>query len=304
MDKPEVTIKDVYILIKEVNVNLSQRIERIEEVTNNLSTAIYAEVETVKTKVHYLEEENKELKNLLSKIEKKTVANNLIFYGILEDPEDLPENLEEKIRELVVNKLKVSLEKTEINNIFRLGKRSNHTRPILLSLTTYLKKREILKNCSKLKGSKIFVSEELLKEELKERKILLEGLKEARNNSQKANIKGNKLIVEDKIYSVAEVKNTLRNPKDDFSNISTRETSSEPPTPSPKKYEIEEEIIIPTQPSQVETKLAEGSKYRNEERVGREKQKVQSYKTHQVSTNDTPKKSMAITRTLRTQKKQ
>ncbi|KAG5864101.1 hypothetical protein JTB14_016258 [Gonioctena quinquepunctata] len=152
MDKSEVTIKDVYMLIKEVNVNLGQRIEIIEEATNNLSTLIYAEMENIKAKVQNFEEENEQLKKRLSKIEKKAIITNLVFYGIPEATNDRPENFAEKIRELVIEKLKVPLDKTDINKIFRLGKRRNPTRPISLSLTTYLKKQEILRNGHKLKG--------------------------------------------------------------------------------------------------------------------------------------------------------
>ncbi|KAG5871435.1 hypothetical protein JTB14_020736 [Gonioctena quinquepunctata] len=105
MDKSEVTMKDVYMLIEEVNTNLGQRIEKTEVVTNNLSTDLYTEVEKIKTKVERLEEENQQLKNSLYKIEKKIVTNNLVFYCIHEAPKEQPKNLEEKVRELAIDKL-------------------------------------------------------------------------------------------------------------------------------------------------------------------------------------------------------
>ncbi|KAG5878165.1 hypothetical protein JTB14_028537 [Gonioctena quinquepunctata] len=188
MDESEVTIKDVYMLMKEVNTNFGQRIEKVEEATNNLSTVIYAEVENIEAEVQNLEEENEQLKKRSSKIEKKSIINNLVFNDIPEATNDRPENLAEKIREL---------------------ENEATTQDLSTVLTTYLKKQEILRNGHKLKGSKIFVSEELLEKELKERQILLEGLKEARNNSQKATIRGNKLIVEDKIHSAAELQSIL-----------------------------------------------------------------------------------------------
>ncbi|KAG5888376.1 hypothetical protein JTB14_031330 [Gonioctena quinquepunctata] len=303
MDKSEVTMKYVYMLIKEVNGNLGQRIERIVEATNNLSTVIFAEVENIKAKVQNLEKENEQLKKRLSTIERKAIITNLVFYGKHEATNDRPENLAEKIRELVLEKLKFPLDKTDINNIFRLGKRSNYTRLILLSLTTYLKKQKILRNSHKLKGTKISVSGKLLEKELKERQISLEGLKEEKNNSQKATIRGNKLIVEENIYSAAKIQSILSNRDEEFPVISTRQISSEPPTPFPKEFEIEEEeTVIPLKTSLIETELEE-AKHRSQGRTGKEEYKIKPSKTRQLSVNDAPKNHSSITRTLRTHKK-
>ncbi|KAG5891655.1 hypothetical protein JTB14_020073 [Gonioctena quinquepunctata] len=113
----EVSIKDVYILLKEVNKNLSQRIENIEESTNNLAKVLYLEVETIKKKADKLEEENKILKQQLNKVERKIITNNLVLYGLQETTE---ENLISSITRLFRNKLEVHLENSQINNIFRL----------------------------------------------------------------------------------------------------------------------------------------------------------------------------------------
>ncbi|KAG5864103.1 hypothetical protein JTB14_035396 [Gonioctena quinquepunctata] len=274
------------MLIEEVNSNFGQRIEKIKEVTNNSSTAIHTEVKKDKTEVEHLEEENQQLINRLYRIERIIVTNNLVFYGILEASKEQPENLEKKVRELVIEKLRVSLERTEIKNIFRLEKQSNQKTHPTISNNLPQEAEETEKRL-----------------ETKKKKILLEELKEARNNSPKATIKGNKLIVGDRTYSVTKVQNTLSNEEDELSNISTRKISGEPPTPSPKEFVIEEEeTIITTKASLIQTKLAEGSRHSNEERIVNEEWKTQSNKFRQLSINDPPKKKTAF-RTLRTQEK-
>ena len=57
---------------------------------------------------------------------------------------------------------------------------------------TYLKKDQIFKNCSKLKGTKIIISQDLCIEDRKDQKLLVQHLREARSQNHQAKIKGKK----------------------------------------------------------------------------------------------------------------
>ncbi|KAG5888154.1 hypothetical protein JTB14_035136 [Gonioctena quinquepunctata] len=207
MEGTEVSIKDVYLLLKVVNENLSKRIEVLEVTTRSLTTVLQEEVETMRNKVEILEKKNISLKNQLSKFEKQLKLNNLVIYGIEENQNENQEILINKFSELATTKLELKITRTEINNIFRLGKKAGHNRPILISLSSQIRRQEIVRNARKLKGTKIVITEDLTNGELEERKILLGALKEAKSNNKTAFLKRNKLIVEGESYTVADIEN-------------------------------------------------------------------------------------------------
>ncbi|KAG5881091.1 hypothetical protein JTB14_011428 [Gonioctena quinquepunctata] len=190
MEGTEVSIKDVYLLLKGVNENLSRRIEVLEATTRNLTTVLQEEVETIRNKVEIFEKENISLKNQL------------------------------------------------------LGKKAGHNRPILISLSSQIRRQEILRNARKLKGTKIVITEDLTNGELEERKILLGALKEAKSNNKTAFLKRYKLIVEGESYTVADIENAKKLDREEshFSPVTERKVVSEPPTPSPREYETEENL--------------------------------------------------------------
>ncbi|KAG5862712.1 hypothetical protein JTB14_014975 [Gonioctena quinquepunctata] len=242
MEGTEVSIKDVYLLLKGVNENLSKRIEVLEATTRSLTTVLQEEVETIRNKVEILEKKNISLKNQLSKFEKQLKLNNLVIYGIEENQNENQEILINKFSELATTKLELKITRTEINNIFRLGKKAGHNRPILISLSSQIKRQEILRNARKLKGTKIVITEE--NGELEERKILLGALKEAKSNNKTAFLKRNKLIVEGESYTVADIENAKKLDREEsyFSPVTERKVVNEPPTPSPREYETEENL--------------------------------------------------------------
>ncbi|KAG5879085.1 hypothetical protein JTB14_006353 [Gonioctena quinquepunctata] len=120
-------------------------------------------------------------------------------------------------------------------------------------------------------------------------------------NLQKATIGGNKLNVEDKIYSAAEIQSILSNREKEFPVISTRQILSEPPTSSPKEFEIEEEETVIRLKTLIETELEE-AKHRSQGRTEKEEHKIKPSKMRQLSVNDPPKNHSTITRTMRSSK--
>ncbi|CAG9824653.1 unnamed protein product [Phaedon cochleariae] len=246
MEDTEVSIKDVYLLLKGVNENMGKRIEVLEETTRSLSTAVCKEVEITRNKVEILEKENVTLKNKVSKFEKQLKLNNLVIYGIEENEDENQEKLINTFSELTAIKLEVEIKRIEINNIFRLGKKTGQKRPILVSLGSQIRRQEILRNGPKLKGTKIVITEDLTDEEQKERKILLGALKEARSNNKTAFLTRNKLIVEGETLTAADIENSkeLYQKESDFSPITKRRVVSKPPTPFPKEIEREENLPV------------------------------------------------------------
>ncbi|CAG5014112.1 unnamed protein product [Parnassius apollo] len=89
-------------------------------------------------------------------------------------------------------------DKWELSSIYRVGKKTDgKIRPIKISCTTW-RRNEILKKKKKFSEG-VYVTEDLSKEELEERKTLIPKMKEARVSGKYAIIRNGKLIIRDKM---------------------------------------------------------------------------------------------------------
>ena len=112
-----------------------------------------------------------------------------------------------KLLEFTLNKIKELLDieilQRDINNIFQI--KSDQIAPIKIEFVSYLKKQTVLKNANKLKGKNIFISQDLIYEDRKDRKLLQTHLKAARSKNLYAKIKGNSLQINDDIYTIEQL---------------------------------------------------------------------------------------------------
>ncbi|CAH1106422.1 unnamed protein product [Psylliodes chrysocephalus] len=258
----EISTGDIYLLLQTINDNITRKIEEVQQEVKTIKEVIHQEVESVKQNVISLKKENTELKNKLKLSERKLKINNLIIYGLPEEEEENQYFLINAILNLTNNTLKVSLHTGEINNIYRIGKKNSNSRPVLLSLISYLKKKEILNNCTNLRGTSIKIVKDLIEEDRKEKRILLENLKIARNGNKKTYIKGLKLFIGEVPYTARELINL--EPEFNFSPRPQRKAASEPSTPSPKETEETEDPVYEgkriTQETNSETETKKGEK--------------------------------------------
>ena len=82
----------------------------------------------------------------------------------------------EPLVDIVITKLnlllQLNLTVSCLNNVYLLGK-SEGTRPILIQFLSYFTKVQVLKECKKLKGTSISITEDLTKEEREVRRVLV-----------------------------------------------------------------------------------------------------------------------------------
>lgn len=238
-EQQKISIEDVFNLIKQVNENILTKIENINGTLQALSTKVDSEIREVNKKVELLETENKDLKAHLKETERKLRKRNLVFYGINEEGEENESDLIVKIKNLVEEKLQIRTEYTDITNIFRLGKKSEKTRPILVEFLTQFIRKNILINRGKLKGTKIFIVEDLIPEDREVQKLLTENLKEARKLNKSAKIKGNKLIINGNTYTYDDLK-ACKHPSTNSSHSTSQELGQAINTVTPKPLNKEE----------------------------------------------------------------
>lgn len=173
------------------------------------------------------------LENRYINFERIIRKNNIIIFGL-----NVPTGT--NLLHFTLNKLQhllgVQLQETDINNVYQL--KSDGTPPIKVEFVTFLKKDLIIKNCRKLKGTKIFISQDLCPEDRKDQKVLNDHLKIARSKNYLAKIKGKKLEINGESYTIEQLrqteieKPTPRTYEENLSPVTSRRSHSAPQTPS------------------------------------------------------------------------
>jgi hypothetical protein len=104
--------------------------------------------------------------------------NNLIIVGLDEIKEENNEKLHVHVKKLFGEKFQV---KADIETVHRLGRPdSNRTRATIVKFKSFVDRQACLRSSAKLKGPRIFLSEDLSRASLEIRKSKLEELREKR----------------------------------------------------------------------------------------------------------------------------
>jgi hypothetical protein len=120
------------------------------------------------------------IKRNVSLYERDRKRKNVIIKGLLENETD-QYNLELRITHFLEEKLGVQLQEGDIDVAFRIGKLDSagkKSRHVILKLTNERKMIEIMKNKWKLKGTKVYIDNDLPKEVL-EKQYLSRQIKRA-----------------------------------------------------------------------------------------------------------------------------
>lgn len=227
---------------------LMQAINAVKEEIKNKNEELKQEIKIENKKVlDKLEEHNARINTLTKSFENVEIRclaldrtlrkNNILIFGLkVPSSGNLLNFTLNKLNEL----LGVELQESDINNIYQL--KSEAIAPIKIEFVTFLKKNLVIKNRTKLKGSKIFIEHDLCPEDRQDQKILTHHLKEARSKNYLAKIKGKTLIVNNETYTLQELKN-IDSQEDQRPIFEKVRTTSAPTTPiSP----ILEQTIINT----------------------------------------------------------
>lgn len=203
--------------IKEEILNTRKDIKNCIEASE---TRLLMKIEQLKNTISNLEKENSELKEEVEYLKRGQIKKNIVIFGLNKKREEIrAENLCQDLKELVG----VDLEVSDFGDIYPLGKVDNC--PIKIEFNSNLKKREVLKNCNRLKGKNISIANDLTQTQREEIKILRKHLFLARQDEKFKDcfIKGNKLFVNGAIYGIEDLeKHETFEPK----------TNSAPSTPT------------------------------------------------------------------------
>ena len=152
----------------------------------------------LKKELEDVHKQNSELKSAVSELQYESTKNNLIFYGIVDRPN---EKVNQLLKGFVRDEMKVK-EDVRFKSVRRMNSKSK-PRPIVASFENF-KQRELVKHSAyKLKGSPFGLSEQYPQDVLATRKQLLPIQKEARSKGAKA------VMVRDKLYINNEIVDPL-----------------------------------------------------------------------------------------------
>ncbi|CAH0551112.1 unnamed protein product [Brassicogethes aeneus] len=184
-------MSDTNLILSEIINSKNELISKIEA----SETKLLLKIKELNRKTHDIETENKILKNKIEALEKKQKSNNIVIFGIKNENND---NIVEQTISSLNKLLQVEINKSDVNNVYQLGKKG----PILVEFLSYLKKREILLNTQKLKGTNVYINHDQTLKERSDGKILRENLNVAKANPEnECYIKNNKLIINKKSYT-------------------------------------------------------------------------------------------------------
>ncbi|KAJ8961468.1 hypothetical protein NQ318_014716 [Aromia moschata] len=152
-------------LINKVCEKFSERLENKFSKTFDLLNEKLADViQTLKTLDQSMKTNKSDIQFVAKKcddMDQYMKRNSLRFNGIAEDEE---EKLLDVIVNLVNDKLKVTCSVRDINCVLRLGKPTpSKPRSVIVNFVTYIKRNEVYYSRKLLKGSGIFVFEDLTK---------------------------------------------------------------------------------------------------------------------------------------------
>ena len=137
-----------------------------------------------------------EIKSKLVDLENRSRRNNLRFEGIAEEDEEDWNKCEEKIKNIVKEKLDIDADNISIERAHRAGKKKdNKHRVIIARFLDFKDKEKILKRANRLKNSGIYINEDFAEETMKKRADLLPLLKQYRAEGKYAVIKYDEIIV-------------------------------------------------------------------------------------------------------------
>lgn len=153
-----------------------------------------------------LKESNERIEKLENKYlfyERKLRKNNIIIFGLDNvDNTDLVRYTLGRINEV----LDLNFSDSDINNVYKIGR--SEKPPVIVEFISYLKKIEVFRDIDKLrslKGKNISISNDLCKVDREIQNTLRKHLNIARGQNQQARLKGNRLEIEGKLYTVSDL---------------------------------------------------------------------------------------------------
>jgi ribA/ribD-fused uncharacterized protein len=186
-------------VIKAINF-VSETVEDLKKDLKNMEKVLQKQ-EQLEKQFTGLKQENDELKEKINAMENYSRRENIEISGVTETN---GESAKEICTKIFSEKLGIS-DPIEIVRCHRIGitdkTTSQKPRKILARLAKYTDKEEIMKNKKKLKGTGIFINDNLTTKSQQRQTALAPILKKLRETDPKAHFRGDKIFSKGRLYS-------------------------------------------------------------------------------------------------------
>lgn len=197
-------------VVEEILARL-KKLEKLPEGQEGISKSlrdIGADVKGLKEEVLRLEEENRQMRDMMTKLEDKvdylenqSRRKNLVIRNLPKIVKDEKwSDVENLVCKFAKDNLGVNVIFDDVERAHRVYRSKAEVKPIVVKFKSFKKKDEILRNSYKLKGKDILVQEDFSARVIEERRKLMPFLKEAREKEQRASLTYNRLKIEDRVY--------------------------------------------------------------------------------------------------------
>lgn len=168
-----------------------------EKVTQNINCILEDKLQLFNEKYENLREKCENQEKRLYFLEKQARKNNIIFFGIKET-ETSYSNLENIILNFIKEHFSQELDRWNIQEVRRIGKKGERPRPIIVTFSTLGTKINLFKNEIALKNTGFYMTEDFPRNILEKRKELQEQAKIEKEKGNLVKIKYDKLVIIEK----------------------------------------------------------------------------------------------------------
>lgn len=198
-------------------LNLKNEIGNIKADIANVNNNLNQQFNEIKLKNTQLDERLSNVENRVEYFDKLLKRKNIIIYGI-ENNRENAEQLDDLVLNFMKESLKIEFDYSDIDFTSRMRNGNKNNGPIIVGLTTLRKKRHIFYNKKNLKGSRIYISDDLTLKERQKEKELIPQMMNYRKNGKHAVIKRGQLFVDGKLLDNQALKQTGLIPEADINS--------------------------------------------------------------------------------------
>lgn len=206
------------IMLKQVYDEMRSMKSTVDELRRSLEFS-QGEVDDLKKEVKRLEKEKTADKTIIQELEKQSQTadetletledrcdyledysrrNNVHITGMEESPENETwEQTAEKVQKLLADKMQ--LQNLQLERAHRVGQRTEQrTRPVVARFLRYGDRELVMRNAMKLKGTRIFINDDLCPSSQQKRNQQMPLLKQARSEGKIAFFRHTKLVIRER----------------------------------------------------------------------------------------------------------
>lgn len=219
-----------------------------EQVTHNMNNILEEKLMTWIQKHKKLEEIVEDQERRIYFLEKQERKRNLVFFGI-QEIETSYASLEKNIINWIEQYFSIKLSYSDIQEVKRIGKKSERPRPIVVTFSTLGTKIKIIKNKDTIKDTPYYFKEDFPKQVLEKRRELQEQVKLEKEKGNIAKIKYDKLVILKPNYKRqlhTSPTNVSQVQSDTSTHVNKKNKKSKAQSPARRSNSIPESVLKPS----------------------------------------------------------